>query len=476
MARRNERENVAHLLRRFGLGASEAEIDYYGAQGLSGAIDKLLAYDQIEEGFDLRLEELANERGNIQMRLLQTWWLTRMVMTRRPLQEKLVLFWHDHFATSAAKVDVVASMHEQNQTLRKHSIGRFQDLLLAVSKDPAMVYWLDNNTNVKGKANENFARELLELFTLGIGHYTERDVRELARCFTGWSFGVGPRRSPRPKPGRLAQFVFRPQDYDDGVKTFLGNSGHFNGEDAIAILCDHPRTALFIAEKMWAWFAYPDPEPHVIDRIVERFRSSGLDVKTLVRAIMESPEFYSDRAFRRVVKNPIDFTIATMRQLGLGARLRESLAAADRKTRALLPMFVAQRAAKAMGMDVFYPPDVAGWETGPNWISTATMVERVKWADALFGPPTTATARTPNRSAPSLRLPAAGLLAGKSPAEATHALVSIFDAGLGAEKLAQLVQVASKVTGGGPVSAVTANRVAREVCQLTFAAPEFQFC
>src|SRR5256714_5819869 len=317
MELRTERDRVAHLLRRFGLGASEAELDFYSKGGVPGAIDALLNYGQTEEGFDVPLEKFkAGAKMRVNIGGVQAWWVLRLLCTKRPLQEKMTLFWHNHFATSAAKVGAPLLMYQQNETLRQFATSRFQDLLLALSKDPAMLLWLDNEYNVKGKANENFAREVMELFTLGIGHYTKKEIQESARAFTGWGLRrVRPDMDIQSK-GRAAVFMFREQLHDEGTKAFLGNQGNFNGDDIIGILCGNRQTARFMPKKMWSWFAYPNPSPELIDRISGDWYTHGLDVNRLVRNIMESEEFYSDKASRSVFKNPVDFVIAPMRQLG----------------------------------------------------------------------------------------------------------------------------------------------------------------
>ncbi|RYG63649.1 DUF1800 family protein, partial [bacterium] len=194
-AQRTERARGAHLLRRFALGASEAELDYYLQDGYRGAVERLLTPESTPEVGEIDVEALRNAKGNLPMPTVVAWWTARLVTTRRPLLEKMTVFWHNHFATGADKVKAAPMMHLQNETLRTHALGKFESLLQAVAKDPAMLYYLDNQENVRGKPNENFAREVMELFTLGIGHYTEQDVQEAARCFTGWSLRRGGKQS-----------------------------------------------------------------------------------------------------------------------------------------------------------------------------------------------------------------------------------------------------------------------------------------
>ena len=357
----SERDNCAHLLRRFGLGASEAELDYYGAGGLDGAVDKLLNFSSLDEEFNVDPQLLRNPKGQLPNPAVSSWWVMRMIMTRRPLQERMTLFWHDHFATSGAKVNGGMVMLQQNELLRKNALGSFRTLISEVSKDPAMILWLDNQQNVKGHANENFAREVMELFTLGIGHYSEKDVQEGARAFTGWSLA----RKGKDQP---AEFVFRPARHDFGPKTYLGNSGNFNGDDILNILCDQPRTAEYLTTKIWDWFVWPKPTPATVAPFVLKFRNSNLDIRVLLDSIMKSPEFYSARAKRAIIKNPVDFCVVTMRQMGIGQQMGEAVKSAPAgefpRAAALGPAAMADQSMKQMGMWPLYPPDVHGWDNG----------------------------------------------------------------------------------------------------------------
>lgn len=489
MALKTDREKAAHILRRFGLGASEAELDFYlQSGGLKGAIDKLLNYEAIPE-VEIDLGRFANDKGLVNMKACQVWWYSRILTTQRPLEQALTIFWHNHFATSAEKVDAVGAMHDHIETIRIHCSGRFQDLLTNISKDPAMLYWLDNHENKKGKPNENFAREVMELFTLGIGHYTEKDVQEAARALTGWTYGAErngrvfetPKPAQRPKlkdgkPGPVVKFLFRPEQHDDGEKTILGNRGNFDGDDLLGILCGNPRTAVFIVEKFWKWFVYPDPEPALIDRLAKKYRENGLDTKYLCRLILESPEFYSEKAELRIVKNPVVFCVSTLRQLGLGARIAQIMA--DTEQNALrgggIPILT-ESSTKSMGMDLLYPPDVSGWKYGNDWISSATMVERMKWSDKLFG---SFQAGKQNKVASqrSLNYQAMGLFdADSTPRGVVERLVSVFNATLPATKVEQLVKAAQDACGN-QVDRSNANAVASAVARLMFGSPEFQFC
>jgi uncharacterized protein (DUF1800 family) len=476
MALQTDQEKVAHILRRFALGASEAEMDYYGKNGPAGAINLLLDHESVEDNF--ADEPLRNKDGKLvaNPRFGQQAFYAQLLTTKRPLLYKMTIFWHDHFATSAQKVASGPAMFDHLLTLRDNATGTFPGLLTAVSKDPAMLFWLDNQDNVKGKPNENFAREVMELFTLGIGNYSETDIQEGARAFTGWTYGSPNPRNPNSRvfvtrgelPRINAQYIFDQPNHDAGAKAFLGKSGSFNGDDVIKILCDNPRTAYYITEKIWNWFVAPDPDAATIEKFAAKFRASGLSIKALLRAIMESPEFYSDKVERAVIKNPLDFCLPSARQLGIGAEAAKMISEATdeaQQRRAGASVRPIVQATTSMGMEIMYPPDVSGWAGGAAWISSATMVERIKWSSVLF-----------QRAAQKIGFPMFPLLMGSvAPAAAVDRLLSLFDAKLDPEKKTALIDAARKATAGGRVTAQNANLVAEEVCKLIFGSPEFQF-
>lgn len=483
MALRTERDRVAHLLRRFGLGASEAELDYYLQGGQAAAINKLLDYESVEEPFEITQENLKNDGRLIpNPRLAQGVFYARIMATVRPLEMKMTLFWHDHFALSADKVSFGPSVYNYVEVLRQNATGTFLDLLTAVSKCPAMLYWLDNQENVKGKPNENFAREVMELFTLGIGNYTEKDIQEAAKAFTGWAYGTernGRKFANRGAiPGPFSTFIFDQNNHEPGTKTVLGKSGDLDGDAVLKHLCSLPRTAQYITEKIWAWFAYPNPEKAVVERIAGKFIASGLQIKALLRAVMESPEFYSDKAERAIIKNPMDYAVPTLRQLGIGQAVARQLADTSQEAgrRGLAPAALAKASTTNMGMELMYPPDVSGWTSGDGWISTSTMVERIKWASVLFG-----QVQRPNgqgdRPANVQRnmFPAMGLFVENPTAEGVVSKVcSLFDVSLPQAKIDELV-VAARKECGNRVTAQNANKTAEAVSKLVFATPEFQF-
>ncbi|HXH60624.1 MAG TPA: DUF1800 domain-containing protein [Fimbriimonadaceae bacterium] len=472
MAVPKDQAKIAHLLRRFGLGASEAEIDFYGKDGIKGAVDRLLDYEDLDEGFDVEPSVFSNPKnGVVNMRGMQLWWYLRLSATRHPFEQKMTVFWHDHFATSAAKVDVPEAMYNYVETLRQNATGTFGDLLTKISKNQAMLYWLDNNENIKGTANENFAREVMELFTLGVDDgYTENDIREIARAFTGWAFGIkrGGRVIPTQKPNRNTVFLSIPARHDDGEKTIFGKTGDYNGDDVLAMLIANPNTAHYITKKIWEWFVYPNPSNATVDEYAKKWIAANLDTKELVRAIANSDEFYSDKARRAVVKNPIDFCVSAWRSLGIGEAVMDRVrsAGADQNTRRFAGSAgVLESATKAMGMELMYPPDVSGWVSGEEWISTGSMVERIKFADRLFGAQSRGILALAMRDLP---------VAGSTPEAVVDRLLSVFDADLPKKKV-QILYEAAKDNSSGPLTPANIEPTLDAVTRLIFGSPEFQF-
>jgi uncharacterized protein (DUF1800 family) len=269
----------------------------------------------------------------------------------------MVLFWHNHFVSSLQKVRSPVLMYRQQLVLRKHALGSFGDLLHEVSKDPAMVIYLDNASNRKGEPNENFAREVMELFTLGEGNYNEADIKEAARAFTGWSIDAD-----------AGEFMWRPLVHDDGVKTILGRSGNFDGDAVLDILLAQPPAADFIVSKLWREFVSPTPDPPEIKRIARMFRDNRYDIKVAVRAILTSDAFYAPQNRAALIKSPVDLIVGTMRQFRF-------------ETGDVLPLVLASR---QLGQDLFAPPNVKGWPGGEAWINSATLLQRKQLLDRLF--------------------------------------------------------------------------------------------
>ncbi|MGE0001927.1 MAG: DUF1800 family protein [Fimbriimonadaceae bacterium] len=452
---------VRHLLNRFGLGASQEDLAHYGQGTWREAVEKLIDEDRPEA--EVRIAESffdARNPGLQRMSQLQGHWYRRLLTTKRPLQHRMLLFWHDHFATSAAKVRLAQVMLGHMDALYENSLAPFRSLLGAVCKDPAMVIWLDLQDNTKDTPNENFAREVMELFTLGVNNgYTEMDIQEAARAFTGWTYSM--RRGGR---NRGTAFALDSRVHDAGEKTVLGKSGELDGDDVLDILCDHPNTARYISHKAWEWFAYKDPQNDTIDRVERAFRESGLQTKELIRAIMTDEEFYSERAMRTRVKSPVDFCVGTARAIGV-QRLERADAARPLAFGSLMKV-----ATRDMGMELLAPPDVDGWPSGTGWISSATMSKRIGWARLLFLGEQQSMTRN-RRQAPPFT--AREFFAAQTPAELGMELVKVFDAVLSPAQI-QVVVSAAERAAQGSLTVGNFNEVAAEAATVVFGAPEFQ--
>ena len=358
----NERVRVAHLLRRAGFGATPGELDRYLAMGTARATEVLLDYPKISNaGLEGALPAVdpSGGRAAAPVAAIQGWWLQRMVETARPLEEKMTLFWHGLLTSGLDKAGP-AQMFTQNQLFRKMAMSNFDDLLKAVSKDPAMMIYLDTETNRKGKPNENYARELMELFTTGIGHYTEDDVRESARAFTGWTLQGAPQR-------RLTtDSVFVPRLHDDGPKTFMGRTGNLTGDDIVDMLVPLRATAERLSTRLFSFFAYPNPAPEIVHHLADTFQKNRYNVGAVVREIFAMDAFYSDKAYRALVKSPAELVAQTLKATGADAK-----------------GYVAAATAMApMGQVLFYPPNVAGWPGGSSWINSSTLLTRINLANS----------------------------------------------------------------------------------------------
>lgn len=347
---------VGHLYRRAAFGASWAQLQQALREGPAQTIQRLLQGEPNQEAFHKQMDELAAAiaKSNNQLHL-RAWWLARMIRTPHPLLEKMTLFWHNHFATSNAKVNNVAYMLQQNHTLRRFALGSFADMLQAISKDPAMMVWLDTNLNKKGRPNENYARELMELFSLGIGNYTEQDIREAARAFTGWEIRDG-------------KFHFNRAEHDDGEKTVFGRTGRWQGEDIVRFCLEHPACPRFLARKLFRYFVSEtlEPDAELLEPLAQRLRQSNYNIAETVRMILASNIFYSPHAYRTRVKSPVEFAVGLIRSL-------EGQPSAIALANAL----------ENVGQRVFYPPSVKGWDGGPAWLNSTTLLARSNLAQAL---------------------------------------------------------------------------------------------
>ncbi len=364
-----DRHWVAHLLRRAGFGGMPADIDAYTALGFEGAVDRLINFDEMDDSatedaiktMRLSAPDPQNDKhpeyGNPGLEVAV--WLARMLLTRRPLQEKMTLFWHGHFTSSIQEVKSANLMNRQNTLYRLYALPtNFKEFTKAVARDPAMLIYLNNNTNRKGAPNENWARELMELFTLGIGNYTEADVKESARAFTGWT------------TTRDGHFVYRQNQHDTGQKTFLGVTGNLSGDDVINTIFKQPVHPAFITRKLFRFFVYDTPSDATINRLADVYVKSGFGIKELMRQILLSPEFRSDQAYRALIKSPVEFTIGALR----------SLSANFSDVKAWKGVGTAMA---AMGQQVYAPPNVGGWPGGRSWINTSALFDRDNLAGQL---------------------------------------------------------------------------------------------
>jgi uncharacterized protein (DUF1800 family) len=361
---------VAHLHRRAGFGATRAELLRDLADGPENSVERLmrppaLSTEDVEALDGLR----QTARSSANLDLLKVCWLNRILRGPDPLREKLTLFWHGHFATSNKKVESIALMDRQNETLRAHALGGFAALLDAMIADPAMLVWLDGGTSKKEKPNENFAREFLELFTLGAGHYSECDVREAARAFTGWV-----RQDTRGGYPETPQFVREPAQFDDRPKTFLGKSGPWGPPEIVRLTLERPEAATFLARKLYRWFVSEAgaPGPELIERLADEVRRREFVIAPIVGMILRSQHFYSRAAYRQRIKSPVEFSAGLVRMLEV--------------PRPALNPLALSAACDAQGQELFVPPNVEGWTGGPVWINSSTLLERTNWAaDVIWG-------------------------------------------------------------------------------------------
>ncbi|HLB44442.1 MAG TPA: DUF1800 domain-containing protein [Candidatus Limnocylindrales bacterium] len=398
---------IAHLLRRTGFGATQDDVAYYGDLGLLGTLDELLDYEQFSDDVDVNIgrPEFAGvtARGQFSPNTViadaRQRWLFRMVHTRRPLQEKMALFWHNHFATAYSKLagaygatdatrmmaaapsEDPAKAKGQIELFREHALGNFRDLLLSVTKDVAMLVWLDGRTNVRGRPQENYARELMELFTMGVGFYTEQDVYAGARVFTGWNLQ---RTGERGAPDSYYAFAYLDRQHDTDAKDFSfpiyrdgsrriparsASAGQQDGVDLIDAVCRHPETGPRLARKLYAFFVSDEgdaPERFVADVAATYYRS-GYDMKAVVRRVLLSPEFRDPASHHARYSWPVEFVVRAIREIGWRGFSVNS---------ALTPLV-------NMGQQLLEPPDVNGWELGRGWFSTGAMLARMNFAAAL---------------------------------------------------------------------------------------------
>ena len=368
-------DEARHLLNRTSFAAQTNEIDDYAKLTREQAVDRLLSetrraaaypappwtakYERVYKP-DMTPEQRqqANRRELVERGLeLRTWWVAEMLSTPSPLTEKMTLFWHNHFATSQQKVRSASLMYRQNVMLRNYATGNFGAMLREASKDPAMLIYLDGAQNRKGAPNENFAREVMELFTLGEGNYSEQDIKEVARAFTGWSMD--------PDAG---EFRFRRAAHDDGSKAVLNKEGRFNGDDIVTLLLQQPATGVFIVSKLWREFVSPEPDAAAVKQLAATWRAANYEMKTLLRAMFLSDAFWSPAHRGTLVKSPVDLVVGSLRQFRFAVEDPAPFAVILRQ----------------LGQDLFNPPNVKGWPVGDAWLNTTTLLARKGFLNRLF--------------------------------------------------------------------------------------------
>jgi uncharacterized protein (DUF1800 family) len=380
-----DEDDARYFLTRVGFAPDADELAPYVGLTRAQAVDRVLAQAAqaaqatqastanaaplpawIDEPLPTRAQQRAftpDERRAEQMlrnkryEALREWWVGQMLTTHSPLTERMTLFWHNHFTSAQEKVPFAQMMARQNQLFRREAIGSFATLLHEVAKDPAMLLYLDGATNRKGHPNENFAREAMELFTLGEGHYSQHDVSEAARAYTGWTLDPDTR-----------QFVFRPELHDEGMKVVLGHAGNFDGDAVLDILLADPQTATFIVSKLWREFVSETPEPAQLAPIADRFRASHYDIAVALRGLFLSDAFWDERNRGTLVKSPVQFVVGTLR-------------AFDVDYDGTAPFVGTMR---SLGQNLFYPPNVKGWPGGRTWIDSTTLLAREQFIDRLF--------------------------------------------------------------------------------------------
>ncbi len=369
-------QSAIHLLSRAGFGGTPLEISAAVKLGRAGAVARLLETPpastapklsavgnvmdmrMMADGDRQKLQQTLQQQNRADLDTIRGWWIAQMIQPSTAALEKATLFWHGHFATSVQKVKSASLMFQQNQLFRRFAFGNFRDLVKAISCDPAMVIWLDLNASKEGAPNENFARELMELFTLGIGHYSEDDIKNSARAFTGYR--------ARPLQGT---FDYAEQQHDDSQKVFMGKKGKFSGDDIIEIIFQQPACAEFLCEKLWTFYAYEDPEPMIVSSLAHTFRQANYELRPVLAEMLNSKAFYSAESIGTQIKSPTQLIAQTCKVLECDPP----------------PGFALQFVMRSLGQILFAPPNVKGWDGNRAWINTSTLASRGEFTDALAG-------------------------------------------------------------------------------------------
>ena len=378
---------MSHLMRRAGFGASREDVEAKAGQGYDATVEQLLnpmGQTGLDEDLILRYHPSYHESAGIENLVLE--WVYRMVNTPRQLQEKMALFWHMILCAGHSKIDSGQEMGRMIQMFRDHGMGSFRDLLMQLSTFPGMMYYLDNTESHKVALNENYGRELLELFSLGVGmdeefNYSEDDVKACARAFTGWN--IAPPYPPFPHGRSPWEFRFDPADHDFSEKTFLGETGNWNGDDIIRIVCEQPATARFLARHLYnyfvadepqipAWRLTPPRDQKAIEAMEKAYYDSDHSIKKMLEVLFTSDFFKDDSVRYQKVKNPTEMVVSLIRMTGEFQGYQPGL-------------FEISQEPKYMGMDLMNPPTVEGWHTGREWIDSGTLVERINFASDILG-------------------------------------------------------------------------------------------
>ena len=372
---------MAHLMRRAGFGATQDQLEELAGKGYEATVEQLLnpRNEQTADNYEFLRYHPGYWKPVTSPGMGSAGWLNQMVNTDRVLEEKMVLFWHHIFATGQSKIDHFHEVIKQIDMFREKGMGDYRELLVELAKNPAMIYWLDNCDNHASAVNENWGRELLELFSMGVGAYTEDDVRECSRAFTGWTISA---MIPRGASGRYDWgFEYREEDHDDDGKTFLGETGNFNGEDIIDIICRQPATARFIARHLYnffvadepqvpSWSVTPPNDEQAIEILVKAFSDSQYDMRSVLRVLFLS-DFFKDARFAKI-KSPAEVVVGTLRMVGgyefpapgIGDLAKQS---------------------GYMGQELLNPPSVEGWHTGPEWINSGSLMKRINFSADMVG-------------------------------------------------------------------------------------------
>ena len=384
---------MAHLLRRAGFGATADELDRYMSIGYEAAVEALLTQTDSEALPDDLIRRYHVDQSDLRSGpAAAARWVYRMVNTDAVLREKMCLFWHRIFATAATKLIQARMVTNQVDMFRTYGMGSFRELLVRLSRDPAMLMWLDNQDNHKDSINENFGREILELFSMGVGNYTEDDIKECSRAFTGWRvvnpdyMSIKMRNNTARPYGYIAwQFEYDDHDHDHDDKRFLGEAGDFNGEDIVDVICRQPATARFIARHLYHFFVadelpvpqwphFPPRDPEAIEIMAQAYFDSGYDISAMLRAMFNSDFFKSEASRFARIKSPAEMVVGTLRIAGpIGLPSTDTYDAAG--------------ACAAMGQGLLNPPSVEGWQGGSEWINTGAYVQRVNFASRVLNDP-----------------------------------------------------------------------------------------